>query len=299
MLLPVLAVLARSHGVMQLPPPWQLGNFQPAVAKSCVSGGCNWFTNATFLRTPPSIAQGSPLRTFADVGSNDWTARNPWRAPGTAAVFSPCGTEGGNPLGCVRTGGNASDARDRVPCSTDDGGFGFGADGRSLGGSGITTSWVQGAVVEVGFSLRSNHGGGYSYRLCRVPASGNYGELTEACFAQTPLDFVGATSRVVYHDSSVGSFEIDAVRTRDGTFPPGSQWTRNPIPSFGRVSDSRATALPQPRSARARTRTHFSRSHTRARTPALTRTTACLHVSSTCRRARRCRAMVRNSRYPR
>ena len=38
----------------------------------------------------------------------------------------------------------------RGPCSTDDGGFGYGADGRSLGGGGVVTSWVQGGDAEAG-----------------------------------------------------------------------------------------------------------------------------------------------------
>jgi hypothetical protein len=35
-----------------------------------------------------------------------------------------------------------------------------------------TTSWPAGGVAEVGWSLWSNHGGGYTYRLCsKVGAS--------------------------------------------------------------------------------------------------------------------------------
>ena len=42
-----------------------------------------WFTNFTF-------AHGGPER---------W-GNEPWKAPGTAPLYSPCGIEGGNPLGC-------------------------------------------------------------------------------------------------------------------------------------------------------------------------------------------------------
>ena len=33
-------------------------------------------------------------------GSKPWNKKNPWHAPGTADIYSPCGTFGGNPQGC-------------------------------------------------------------------------------------------------------------------------------------------------------------------------------------------------------
>lgn len=224
-----------AHGTMQLPLPWQLGNVQSDLnSNSCVSGGCNWFENAT-RTSAATMPQHSPLRTFADVGPDfeDWSARNPWRAPGTAAVSSPCGSEGGNPRGCVQLDGK------RGPCVTDDGGFAYGSDGRSLGGLGVITSWPRGGVVEAGWSIRSNHGGGYSYRLCRKPRSGNWSDVTEACFQRTPLDFVGNTSFIAYADGE--RYEIDAVRTTSRTHPAGSMWSRNPIPCFGQGNNVQGT----------------------------------------------------------
>jgi hypothetical protein len=144
-----------AHGTLQMPLPWQLGNVQKDLgSNSCVSGGCNWFENHTFLpdNHPPTSPQRSPLRTFADVPAGvDWTARMPWRSPGVAAVHSPCGSEGGNPEGCV-----VDSAGTLGPCTTDDGGFAYGGDGRGLGGMGVRTAWRRGDVVEVGFSIRSN-----------------------------------------------------------------------------------------------------------------------------------------------
>jgi hypothetical protein len=148
------------HGVMQTPLPWQLGNVQlegslPMLGKdACVLGGCQWFTNYTHLPAgkAPTITRDSPMRTFQDLDDDDdWTARNPWRAPGTAHVSSPCGTEGGNADGCV-----LADGATGGPCVTDAGGFGFGADGRDLGGSGVTTYWRQGGVFEAGWSIAVN-----------------------------------------------------------------------------------------------------------------------------------------------
>jgi hypothetical protein len=104
----------------------------------------------------------------------------------------------------------------------------------SLAGNGITTFWQAGSTVEVGWTDTANHGGGYSYRLARKPASGNYSELTEESFQA--MDFVGDTSFVQYTNGS-GRFEIDAARTSNGTHPPGSMWTRNPIPNMGHGAD--------------------------------------------------------------
>ena len=36
--------------------------------------------------------------------------------------------------------------------------------------------------------MEANHGGGYSYRLCKIPEEGKSG-LTEECFQKTPLFF--------------------------------------------------------------------------------------------------------------
>ena len=114
--------------------------------------------------------------------------------------------------GCIQADGSVG------PCYFDDGGFGYGHDGRLLGGLGITTTWIQGSVVETGWSLRSNHGGGYSFRLCKKPADGNYTKVTEECFAKQPLDFVGDSSFIQYSAAAGGArVEIDAVRTSKGT----------------------------------------------------------------------------------
>ena len=67
-----------------------------------------------------------------------------------------------------------------------------------------------------------------SYRLC--PASR---ELTEECFFQRPLRFVGNSSlrwggvggKRLYFNSSALGWE-----TNVGTLPPGSSWRKNPLP---------------------------------------------------------------------
>ena len=56
----------------------------------------------------------------------------------------------------------------------------------------VTTSWRLGAVERVGWGILANHGGGYSYRLCRAGE-----ELTEDCFQRTPLRFGRVRSDLV------------------------------------------------------------------------------------------------------
>ena len=70
-------------------------------------------------------------------------------------------------------------------------------------------------------------GGGYAYRLCSK-ASGN---VDEACFQAGHLAFVGDSSWVVRGRGAADRAKIPAKRLREGSHPPGSQWTRNPIPA--------------------------------------------------------------------
>ena len=66
-----------------------------------------------------------------------------------------------------------------------------------------------------------------TYRLCKVPKEGMIG-LTEECFNQSQLQFYGDMQWIEFGDRRI---EFEAVRTRSGTYPEGSQWTRNPIPN--------------------------------------------------------------------
>ena len=74
-----------------------------------------------------------------------------------------------------------------------------------------------------------NHVGGYGYRLCKMPANG-ISELTEECFQQNHMDFVGDHQWVVFDAEPEEREEVKATRTRKGTFPLNSQWTEIPIP---------------------------------------------------------------------
>jgi len=59
-------------------------------------------------------------------------------------------------------------------------------------------TWPAGSQQDVSWSLYANHGGGYAYRLC--PKSS---KLTEECFQQNHLQFVGNKSWIQYAGESV------------------------------------------------------------------------------------------------
>jgi len=119
----------------------------------------------------------------------------PWAAPGRApAAGGGCGVFGGNPYGCP------AHNDDRPP----------GSECRNKGQSGIKTKsifskgsravdlefpeaalitkWKQNSVQDVMWVSKGGHGGGYTYRLCAMPAELTTG-LTEECFADNVLEF--------------------------------------------------------------------------------------------------------------
>lgn len=163
------------------------------------------------------------LRTMnvdGDSSAGDWTAPMPWRAPGSTGkgnpAFSPCGVNSGSSGSLPPT-----TAKD-VP---------IGESGTKLPSLGPTATWKRGGTAEASWAIYANHGGGYSYRICKKASPGSDGsEVTEDCFQRTPLDFVGNTTRIHFMDGSRDDFEIDAVQTSVGTFPAGSMWRKNPVP---------------------------------------------------------------------
>jgi hypothetical protein len=145
----------------------------------------------------------------------------PWRAPGKAPVLgSGCGIAGGNPLP-IPNGGTPPNGVEQ------------GLDGFMLPET-EPTVWKKGDVVEVAWAILANHGGGYSWRLCKKSDN-----VTEECFQRTVLRFAGNVSFLQYSDKipnhegylNLPRFEVPLVTVSEGTFPPGSQWARNPVPS--------------------------------------------------------------------
>lgn len=140
---------------------------------------------------------------------------NPWRAPGNAPSFDPCGMAGGQwtpatagaeyrTTKYAKMGDLGSKVLKKLP-------------------TGIV--WERGGIAEVSFYIKSNHGGGYQYRLC--PANE---EPTEACFQRTPLPWASQTQVLKFRDREE---EITGTFITEGTTPAGSTWAMNPIPMCG------------------------------------------------------------------
>lgn len=215
------------HGNMAWPPTWVEG--QGAIElesyHTCGSGGCMWFNNNTSIYPrKATIGSDSPLRTYN--WGPDLAPVTPWRAPGYAGpIHSPCGIQGGNPYGCPAHSGGAD-------CPG--GGFGFGDDAREAYVANKfdpqTTKWEAGSIQDVMWNIKANHGGGYAYRLCKVPVEGVTG-VTEDCFQQGHLDFEGDMQWAQWGPDFKNRTEFKAMRTTTGTWPPNSSWTRNPVPA--------------------------------------------------------------------
>lgn len=210
------------------------------MAGDCMSGPimpCMWFSQPTVIPGEATVNQAAHRTYNVKVaeGPDDWTRRMPWRSPGTAPVLgSGCGLAGGNPLP-IPNGGN-------TPA-----GVKQGLDGLKLPET-RPTVWRKGDEVEVAWAMTANHGGGYSWRLCKK--SNN---ISEECFQRQVLRFAGNVSWLQYSDKmpnregliSLPRFPLPLVVVSEGTFPKGSQWARNPIPSCAYCDQSKCgTRLP-------------------------------------------------------
>lgn len=153
--------------------------------------------------------------------TDDFMKYHPWRAPGFAPVESSCGLAGG-----YYTPMNGFPGNGGYPPK----GVQHGMDGRHMPES-VRTLWSRGSHQEVAVSVNANHGGGYSYRLC--PKPGKFEQVTEECFQRYPLNFVGNTQWVQWGANASSRTPVTAARVSEGTNPPGSQWTRFPLPACG------------------------------------------------------------------
>ena len=111
---------------------------------------CDWMKNVT-----------SGLKWI--LGKKLWL--RPWMVPGSAPIFSPCGVNGGNPLGCPA----GRDNRTRAGFNhCHKGGWAFGRPATDYGWPhAASTTWEAGSVQSTVWWRGQHHGGGYSYRLCR------------------------------------------------------------------------------------------------------------------------------------
>jgi len=223
-----------------------------------ISKPWEWFTNDTHIPRKPV----TPSWMLASPRTRN---TNPWQAPGTAPVFSPCGVNGGNPRGCL-PGKDLRPKGSRCPLDFDNGAWSYGKKQEEYKFPNSTTtrsnvpllilitnvvdkimatlrkststvmaSWRRGSVQEVAWLSGGKHAGGYSYRLCPVGKSGKRA-LTEKCFQRLPLRFFTNKTwiRTLHRSGKVSRWRtVKAHRTSLKTFPPGSQWTKVAEPNKG------------------------------------------------------------------
>ena len=214
-------------GVLDLPEDNEFSHEHNGKPPDCMAF---WFSNGVKIpgeaSIPEELAQNE-ITCIHQAGAHDDNKKFPWNAPGTAPVFGPCGSLGGMPLGCDNNGeGNFGDC-----CSGNCDAFALGGNAEEYAWHNPpVTEWKAGSYQEVAWYVGANHAGGYQYRLCRMP-QGGISEVTEECFQQQPLDFVGSEQWVVYiKDKNTGHrSEVEALQTREGTFPAGSMWRANPV----------------------------------------------------------------------
>ena len=190
-----------------------------------------WYSNNVRIPGQPTLPEevSQPeVECIGQAGHHDGDHEFPWWSPGTAPIFGSCGTAGGIPAGCHGDySGHFGDC-----CTEHCDAYALGLNAEQYEWPNVfVTEWPAGSYQEVQWYVGANHAGGYSWRLCKMPQSG-LEDLTEECFQENQLDFVGEEQWVIYHNQGHWDYpreEVKAKRTTEGTFPPGSMWTANPI----------------------------------------------------------------------
>ena len=246
------AVAVSGHGSINIPLPRNNDGQYPADTApggtthgpSCLGNACGWFQAGCFIGCPrcSNASSGANVPCYPHTANcteedgllaptlpdafrtynienksfyGDWTASHPWRAPGSAPMHDACGLSGAYAVGPGVSGYDPLFPGSQIPAP----------------GGGVVAAavWEAGGVAEVAWSLWSNHGGGYVYRLC--PKNDAAYPSEEECFQKHVLPFADNTTTV---RSPYGSFEDFSIPARDvdeGTFPVGSAWRTNPIPA--------------------------------------------------------------------
>jgi len=185
----LLALLACAHGHGSLNLPVSRNGGSLRIAGGCGDDLCSWMTTGTTRGSPTWTDPRLDTLGITPGSDDDWCPNHPWRAPGMAPIGSPCGNYAGQ-------------------------------DGRHLPPA-TPSFWKAGGVAEVAWGINANHGGGYSYRLCPTSSS-----ISEACFQNHVLNFVGESSWLQNYTDEAKRVEIPAVRVTI----EGAQWTKNPQP---------------------------------------------------------------------
>jgi len=246
----VLSNLKRGYRGIGYPQPETMcRGRQPKCSAARIKGGPNdWFTNYTFISGEPTL----PWNMYDTWSSNKKVAEikrkgYPWTSPGSAPTYGEgCGANGGNPHGCQDSRHSSVDLRPYGSCCAQEvdncGGYNFGKSAMDHAAEGLfdgaaVTTWNRGSTAEVVWAIQAHHMGGYSYRLCKVPAGG-ISKVTEQCFRDGHLSFSGDDTwiwekkkRDSRRNKRMKWRRQKAIRTRNGTTPSGSQWAKVDLPS--------------------------------------------------------------------
>lgn len=189
-----------------------------------------WFSNKVEIpghAVLPEYMSQEGKTCVGQAGAHDDDKKFPWNAPGTAPVFSSCGRLGGH---CGNHHDGQGDFGDCCSDHCDSFANGKNAEEYNWHHPPVT-EWKAGSTQEVAWYVSANHAGGYSYRLCKMSHDDIDHPISEECFQENPLDFVGDVQMVQYGKDRVSGHrtEVQALQTTQGTFPEGSMWRSNPI----------------------------------------------------------------------
>jgi len=151
-------------------------------------------------------------KTWPEGTSYDIFKFNPWRAPGKAPVFDPCGMAGGRWTEAFNAAAFNSTRFAKM------GDLGT----KVLKPRPTGTIWQRGGRAKTRWQMTANHGGGYIFRLCPATEA-----LTEECFQRMPLKWATSTHVLRFGNSS-RDMEINAT---DVTRGGGIGWRVNPFPN--------------------------------------------------------------------
>lgn len=158
------------------------------------------------------------LNVNAECGSADDVYQfAPWRKPGAAPMIDSCGVAGGVLPGQPAAADGGDFQNNSLARRADR--------GSKLPPAPSGTVWTAGEVVEVAWTRKAWHGGGYQYRLCPSDAA-----LDEKCFQATPVPFADGTSTLRWGGVGGRAHRFNATDVSVGTLPAGSTWRRSPLP---------------------------------------------------------------------
>lgn len=252
-----IAIPAPRNSIDSTLPPWSHGKHPPSGAhvykgNACICGNgtnecnsgqaCFWFSQGCTIGCSKCDGNGTRLPNWdhcpgesieatlnlpeyrtanrnATAGSiHDIWRYQPWRAPGKAPVFDPCGMAGGIWHQVPHGGGNGGDGGTfNATRFAKQGDLGS----KVLKPRPTGTVWRRGNSELTAWYIVFNHGGGYRFRLC--PANET---LTEECFQRHELDFVGDMHTVRFRNGTGTQIPNTIVRGGGGV-----GWMMNPIPN--------------------------------------------------------------------